>query len=201
MTINSFETVFYSAIFLLPGFFMNLVIDSMNPPHKYNDGRYFMKCLALSIVNCACWSWLYIIILNIEFKQLFLKWVVLFLITIGGAALVAYLLSLIKQRKWFANIFSKMGINTIHSTPTAWDYYFSKRKASFVIITLIDGTILRGWYSFDSFTSSDSEERDIYVEKGYYLNKNGRWEIDKESEGFYVSGGQIKFIEFKKGGN
>lgn len=83
-------------------------------------------------------------------------------------------LALIKQRKWFAGIFTKMGIDTIHSTSVAWDYYFSNRKASFVIITLTDGTILRGWYSSDSFTSSDSEERDIYVEKSYRLNEKGK---------------------------
>lgn len=200
MTINSFETIFYTAMFLLPGFLMNLVIDSTNPPHRYSDGIYFMKCLSLSIINCACWSWLYIIILSIEFKQLFQKWIVLLIITIVGATLVALLLAAIKQRKISDRLLLLLGINPIHSTPTAWDYYFSKLKAGFVIITLLDGTILRGWYSSDSFSSSDSEERDIYIEKGYRLNENGAWEIDSESEGFYISNGQIKCIEFKTRG-
>lgn len=179
---------------------MNSVIDSTNPPRSYSDGIYFMKCLSLSIVNCACWSWLYLIIINIEFKQLFLKWVVLLAITIAGAMLVALLLAVIKQRKITDKLLLKMRINTIHSTSTAWDYYFSKQKAAFVIITLMDGTTLRGWFSSDSFSSSDSKERDIYIEKGYRLNEIGAWELDTESNGVYISKGQIKYIEFKAKG-
>lgn len=90
-------------------------------------------------------------------------------------------------------------MKTIDATPIAWDYYFSKQKSSFIIVTLLDDTKLYGWYSADSFASSDTEERDIYVEKGYKYSDNNGWEEDKDSGGFYIPKNQIKYIEFKTG--
>ena len=69
-----------------------------------------------------------------------------------------------------------------------------------MIITLVDDTQLLGWYSTHSFTSSDPDERDIYVEKAYRL-EGDQWVTDEQSAGFYISKDQIKVIEFKKGDN
>ena len=76
---------------------------------------------------------------------------------------------------------------------------FSRQEASFVIVTIVDGTLLYGWYSSNSFSSSDQEERDLFIEKAYSVNKEGIWELDTQSEGFYIPKDQIKYIEFKKG--
>ena len=42
MTIDSFDIVFYTAVFVLPGFIINSIIDAMNPPKKHNDGIYLL---------------------------------------------------------------------------------------------------------------------------------------------------------------
>lgn len=41
MTLDSFDTVFYTCIFLLPGFIIKSIIDSLSPPAKHNDTKYF----------------------------------------------------------------------------------------------------------------------------------------------------------------
>ena len=92
----------------------------------------------------------------------------------------------------------KIKIRTIHTTPTAWDYLFSKQESGFVIVTLIDDQKLYGWYSSQSFTSSDPDERDIFIEKGYRIDGE-KWTLDEQSQGFYIAKDQIKVIEFKKG--
>lgn len=199
MTIDSFDVVFYTAIFVLPGFIINSIIDSMNPPKKHNDGIYLLKCIALSIINCAIWSWLYKVVLECKKIPTIWHWILLILISLVGAAILGVLISIFKQLKIFDRIFSKLKISTIHSTPTAWDYYFSKQKECFIIITLIDDSKLYGWYSSNSFTSSDPDERDIFVEIGYHLSDNGEWCIDDQSNGFYVPKDQIKYIEMKRG--
>ena len=56
-----------------------------------------------------------------------------------------------------------------------------------------------GLYSYNSFTSSENEDRDIYVEKGYKIGETGEWIEDEESEGFYIPKNEIKYIEFKRG--
>lgn len=76
---------------------------------------------------------------------------------------------------------------------------FFNQGESFIIVTLTDDTKLYGWYSSASFTSSDPDERDVFVEIGYKLSEDGKWEEDAQSGGFYVPKGQIKYIEFKKG--
>ena len=197
MTIASLEVAFFTAIFILPGFIITNIIDSINPPKKNSDHFYFLKCFAYSIVNCACWSWIYNILFNI--KEQSLMWLLLVASSIIGAVIIALVISWLKQTKKIDSVLAKMNIKKIHAIPSAWDYYFSMNRRSFLIITLIDGSILRGWYSSNSFSSSDPEERDLYIEQCYRINENNEWQIDTESEGCYVSMKQIKFIEFKKG--
>ena len=119
--------------------------------------------------------------------------------SIINCAVWSWLYSIILCAKYGNTFIEKIGINTIHSTPNAWDYYFSQQEPSFIIVTLVDGTVLYGWYAYNSFSSSDQEERDLYVEKSYSVNEKNEWTMDMESNGFYVPKDQIKYIEFKKG--
>ena len=93
----------------------------------------------------------------------------------------------------------KLRIRSIHSTPTAWDYIFSQQHSGYVIVTLTDDIKIKGWFSINSFASSDSEERDIYIEDLYCDEGEQEWIEDTDSNGIYISKDQIKFIEFKKG--
>ena len=199
MTIDSFDIVFYTAIFVLPGFIINSIIDAMNPPKKHNDGIYLLKCIGLSLVSCGVWCWLYKIILECDRLSTLWHWILLVLTSVVGSALLGFVIALIKQSQCISWILSKLKINIMHATPTAWDYLFFNQGPTFIIVTLIDDTKLYGWYSSKSFTSSDQDERDIFVEIGYKLSKDGKWEKDTQSGGFYVPKDQIKYIEFKKG--
>ena len=199
MTIDSFDIVFYTAIFVLPGFIINSIIDTMNPPKKHNDGIYLLKCIGLSLVSCGVWCWLYKIILECNKLSTLWHWILLSLTSVVGSALLGFVIALIKQSQCISWILSKLKINIMHATPTAWDYLFFNQGSAFIIVTLTDDTKLYGWYSSNSFTSSDQDERDIFVEIGYKLSKDGKWEEDTQSGGFYVPKDQIKYIEFKKG--
>lgn len=199
MTIDSFDIVFYTAIFVLPGFIINSIVDAMNPPKKYNDGIYLLKCIGFSLVSCGIWCWLYKFILECDKLNTVLYWVLLTLTSVIGSALLGVAVAIIKQFQCIERILSKLRINTIHTTPTAWDYMFFNQSEGFVIITLTDDTKLYGWYSSKSFASSDQEERDVFIERGYKISDNGAWSEDAQSGGFYIPKDQIKYIEFKKG--
>ena len=199
MTIDSKDTLFYTAVFLLPGFIINSIIDQTNPPKKHNDAIFFLKCVALSIVNCAVWSWLYLIIIECRNMHTVLRWVLLTGISILGSTIIGVVLAVIKQHQLIDRLLLRFKVKTIHNTPTAWDYVFAQQKSGFVVITLIDDKQLYGWYSVNSFTSSDPDERDIFVEKAYTF-REGQWIIDEQGDGFYIPKDQIKVIEFKKGG-
>lgn len=203
MTIDSLEVVFYTCTFLLPGFIIKSIIDTLVPPAKHNDAKYFFSCLSYSIVNCAICSWAYLLLNKISANHPILYWILLLVATLIGATLIGIFIGFIRQKDVIESLLKKLKkikIDKIHPVPNAWDYYFSKGKGNFIIITLIDDTKMYGWYSSKSFSSSDYEERDIYVQKGYNFIENN-WVEDNESDGFYIPKDQIKFIEFKKENN
>lgn len=198
MTVDSFDIVFYTAIFVLPGFVINSIIGFINPPKKHNDGIFILKCIGYSLVSCAVWCWLYLIVIRSNIQPVG-RWLLLFTISLIGSLVIGFAIAIIKQHQIIIDrMLWRIKVKTIHTTPTAWDYHFSKQESVFVIITLIDDQKLYGWYSSQSFTSSDPDERDIFIEKGYRFDGE-KWELDEQSQGFYIAKDQIKVIEFKKG--
>ena len=199
--IDSFDVVFYTAVFVLPGFVINGIIDLTNPPKKHHDGIYLLKCIGLSLVSCAVWCWLYNIILECDKLSELWHWIFLILVSVIGSVFLGIVIAIIKQYQCIDFILSKLKINTIHTIPTAWDNLFFNQTGGFVIVTLLDDTRLYGWYSSNSFASSEQDERDIFIEIGYQISNDGTWHRDEQSGGFYIPKDQIKYIEFKMGGD
>ncbi len=196
MTIDSFDAVFYTCIFLLPGFIIKSVLDMLVPPIKSNDVKYFFSCLLYSIINCAVWSWAYILLNRISKIHPVIYWISLVATTVIGATLIAIIIGFVKQKGFVEWIFSKSNIKKIHPVPTAWDYYFSKQQESWVIVTLKNGKTVYGRFSDQSFASSDNEERDIYIEKIYDIDKDMIWVEDERSNGILITKDEIETIEF-----
>lgn len=125
-------------------------------------------------------------------------WILLLVITLAGAALLAVFIGVVKQKEIIERLFEKININKIHPVPTAWDYYFSKQEASWIIVTLKNGKTIYGEFSDNSFASSDPEERDLYIEKTYSINEDMTWAEDEKSKGILISKDEIETIEFYK---
>lgn len=196
MTIDSLEVVFYTCVFLLPGFIIKSVIDTLVPPIKHNDSKYFFSCLLYSIVNCAIWSWMYLLLNRISYNRPIIYWISLLVVTVVGATLVAFIIGVAKQKGIIEWVFKKIGINKIHPAPTAWDYYFSKQEESWIVVTLKSGKTIYGKFSEHSFSSSDAEERDLYIEKTYILKDDMTWEEDEKSKGILIAKEEIETVEF-----
>lgn len=196
MTIDSLEVVFYTCVFLLPGFIIKSVIDTLVPPIKHNDSKYFFSCLLYSIVNCAIWSWMYLLLNRISYNRPIIYWISLLVVTVVGTTLVAFIIGVAKQKGIIEWVFKKIGINKIHPAPTAWDYYFSKQEESWIVVTLKSGKTIYGKFSEHSFSSSDAEERDLYIEKTYILKDDMTWEEDEKSKGILIAKEEIETVEF-----
>lgn len=196
MTIDSLDVVFYTCIFLLPGFVIKSVLDALTPPVRHNETKYFFSCLLYSIVNCAIWSWAYILIAPMATNKSAVYWLLLLSITIVGAAILAFLIGFIRQKEMVEWLFSKINVHKVHPIPTAWDYFFSKQEKSWIIVTLKSGKTVYGKYSTESFASSDCEERDLYIEKNYSISEDMSWIEDEKSKGILISKDEIETIEF-----
>lgn len=75
MTIDSINVVFYTCIFLLPGYIIQEIITSLTPSKQYSDNVKLLRFLGYSILNLAVWSWLYMIVLNELKSDQALHWI------------------------------------------------------------------------------------------------------------------------------
>lgn len=119
-------------------------------------------------------------------------------LVLAGPAIFGFVLGIAAQKEWAAWIADKWNINIVHVIPTAWDWRFSKtaRGGMFIMVTLKSGEQVAGLFGSNSFASSDSEERDLYIEEEYNVDGNGQWQARQERVGVLISQEEIKFIEF-----
>jgi hypothetical protein len=103
------------------------------------------------------------------------------------------------QRRWVRRLAAWCGCPPlIHAVPTAWDWRFSQASEGFVLVTLTDGSTVGGLYGSNSMASSESGDRDLYLEKLYRIPAEGDWQPAENDEGIYIPSSQIKFLEFRK---
>ena len=198
MSIDSFDAVFYTCIFLLPGFIIKNIRNLLVPPERHVDSKYFLSCFLYSIINCAFLSWVYKLIFSTIDRESIIHWVLLLIVTIIGAIIVAFAIGIIIQQGYLAKFLNKTPINFINPIPTAWDYVFSKQKHSRIIVYLKNGKTVYGRLGSNSCVSSDFEERDIYIEKTYDLDLNKKWIENIENDGILIPKEAIEVIEFQK---
>ena len=199
MAIDSFDMVFYTAIFILPGFIINSIIDILNPTQKKSEGVLLLKSILYSIIHCAIWSWVYKLIFKLEKDFSYWYWVILIGFTLIAAIVFAVLIGIIKQKQLVRKALSILKIYCPHSIPNSWDYAFARSEGVWVIVTLTDDSVIYGKFSTKSFASSDPEERDLFIEKTYIPNEKGKWIAAENNEGIYIHKDQIKTIEFLRG--
>ncbi len=122
-------------------------------------------------------------------------WISLILV---GPAAFGFILGVAAQREWFARFANLLGLSVIHIIPAAWDWRFSSisREAIFVMVTLTSGERVAGLFGGNSFASSDTSERDLYIEEEYNITEDGKWEPRPERVGILISAREIRYIEF-----
>src|SRR5262249_29872947 len=113
-------------------------------------------------------------------------------------AIFGMLLGISAQKEWGSRIASWFNLSTVHVIPTAWDWRLSRvsRGGMYVMVTLSSGGRVAGFFGPNSFASSDSDERDIYVEEEYTVDETGKWEARTEKVGVLIPAKEIKYIEF-----
>ena len=201
MTIDSLETALLICVFIAPGFIIDGIVNAFSPIGKRNSGVYFLYCSLYSIFHCAIYSWAYILVWEHDWPHPTVFILIMGGITIVGACILGIIVGLFKSREWLRKLANKCKFNVSSSIPTAWDYLFSIQSAVYVLITLTDGTEYYGYYGENSYTSSSSDERDIYIEKLYDFDDENGWIENKQSVGLLLNCTQIQSIEFFQKGD
>lgn len=196
MALDNWETIVYTCIFLLPGFIITELIDSIVPPKSFREVKFIFSCIIYSIINLALWIWLDVIIIE-KFKAKTVPfYIVLSSSNIVTSIITGSIIGLIKHFELSRKLFGLFKIKMNHPVPTAWDYFFNKKEECFVTIRLKSGNMVSGNFFSNSFASSDAEERDLYLEKIYDVDDANVWNEIPRGKGMYISKDEIETIEF-----
>lgn len=122
-------------------------------------------------------------------------WIALVLI---GPAVFGLILGIAAQKEWIHRIADYFDLSIVHVIPTAWDWRFCKmpRDGLFVMVTLTNGATVAGHFGSRSFASSDTGERDLYIQEEYTITADGRWEARPEKVGILIPAREIRHVEF-----
>ena len=200
MTISSFEAVFFTVGFLVPGFVWSAVLSMLLPRRGIGTEIRFLEFLTLSCLNHGLWSWAWFLIFQAELMETHPYWTALLLaVIIFVSPVVLGLASAgLQQKEWAGRFLRRLGFRTIHPIPTAWDWQFSRANPYWVLVTLKNGSRVYGFYGEKSFAGDDPGHRDLYLEATYRLLPNGEWAPVEDTGGILVMSDQIALIEFRK---
>ena len=182
------DILFYTC--LISGLISIKVYDLIIPNQKRSFSKSIYDIIVYGILNII----VVLIFLNILYMVGFNK--LISIVIISGLIFilpVCWPIILLKFLK--IKIISQYIVNPIKKP---WDYIFNKRKVSWVIITLKNGTRIGGEYSSNSFSSSYPEEEEIFLERIWNLKENGSFDkVIEGSQGILIWGRDILTIEFK----
>lgn len=176
---------------IVPGvvilYFRSLFINGRPP----SGGEIAIRYFAVSaIYQSIAYPWVNSIA-KASGAPAFLLWpVVVFLLP----AIIGILLGLEIHYGWVRKPLRRLGVNPVHATPGAWDWRLGNMKSCWVFVTLKNDYKYAGRLGPESFASSESAERDLYIEQLYSWDCEGAWQPLNKS--LLICGGEISTIEF-----
>ena len=184
-------------LFVIPGFVFTRILGFSVPARSREATNLILDSLSASCINYGLLSPLlwYILRGDFSYQHPLLFGASWFLILFGFPAILAALTiqGLESQKfQWLRRAFRLM-----HPVPKAWDYFFRQGKSCWVLANLVDGKVVAGLYSTNSFASSYADDQDLYLEKLCTLSSDGRMTgIVKQSEGAIIQMDQVRLLEF-----
>ncbi len=201
MTFASFDTVFYTLSFVVPGFIGYSVVAALTPRRPGTTDMSLLRFFTFSCLNYAIWAGPLYWAARSEFHVphpilAALMWAVVILVS---PIVLGSVVGLLSQRETVRKLLRRLRVYTLHSTPTAWDYVFSNARPGWILVTLSDGSTVCGYFGLGSFASSESNERDLFLEKAYRIpeGEGSVWAEVPRSDGVWVPGREIRHIEFR----
>ena len=200
MSFDSFDAVFFTAGFLVPGFIWSAVLSMLVPRMSAKSEARVFEFLTFSCVNHGLWSLPLFLIFRTGFISEQPIWSGLFLFGIIFVSPVGLglLHAWSQEKQWVARQLRRLGFRPIHSVPTAWDWQFSQDKRFWVIVTLKSGSLVYGLYGHGSFAGSDPECRDLYLVERFRVLDTGEWAPTEDTDGILIMADQIAMVEFRK---
>jgi Family of unknown function (DUF6338) len=195
---SSIQAVIVIVLFLMPGFIARSVLSSIYPSPQPSDSRLSLTAITLSCVNYGVWSWLLVLSWQRQWYKgnVFLALLALLILFLSPAVGT---LAFVKFTQSNAGRRAREILGIRHPSPKAWDYFFGKGAACWVVITLKSGRVIGGYYGTESFASSFPNEEDLYLELLCDMTPDGRLNgIAPLTLGAIIRMEEVELLEFFK---
>lgn len=192
MDIWEIEKLILFLAFFMPGFISIKVYRLIIATERHDFKNSFLEAIGYSVLNFAALSWLLLAISSASFKTSHPILYSIFIILIFLVFPAFWPIAFVKIAQW--KFISKYILSPINMP---WDEVFSKRKAFWIILHLKDGRKIGGKYSTKSRASAYPNQRQIYIEELWEINKSGGFvkPIDRSSGALFFEE-EISIIEF-----
>lgn len=197
MAFNTLDALYITAAFVVPGYLMNWVISALASRKPEEKEQGLIRLLTLSCVNYVLWAWwIYSLYDNRYYlSHLSTAWAAGIVITIVSPLALGLLFGCGASGRWVHKALTKVRLHPMHPAPTAWEFLFTtQRDSMWVVVTLQDDSVVRGWYGKNSAAASQPGVRDLYIEAVYTLEGEDWVPVDGTA-GIWLSGEAIKMVE------
>jgi hypothetical protein len=197
-TFSTFNAVIYTVCFLVPGFLIDLTVSRFFYKKSEQVPLILLRFLTFSCLNYVPWIFIYLLPWDKSVLENTVDLAIIFLVIIFITPLLLGLIfGFANQQQLVERGLAILGFRILSGFPSAWDYKFSRiNEPLWVLVTLKDGSQVAGRFGKNSFASSESSERDLYLESVYQLLENKPWERVPETSGILIKAEEIRYIEF-----
>ena len=203
MQVLNLIAVGLALVFLVPGYIIHSVISAITPRRQDETQLLALRFLTFSTINSLLCAPL---LLHIKknypaHPYSFANWLVAFSVLLLVPTFIGVLIAFLEDRDFIRGLFRWFRLSLLHLSPSAWDTrfkFFAKNRFVYAIVTLTDGRTVYGYFGDASVASSDTKERDLYLQKVYKLDDQGTWLLIPDSAGILISGSTIGSIEFRR---
>ncbi|WP_157625097.1 DUF6338 family protein [Sunxiuqinia dokdonensis] len=192
MDILSVDKLVLFLFFFVPGFISLKFYQLLIADEKVDFSKSLYEAVGFSCINFSIFFWVIYHINKPEFVEShpFYYYAITLTIIFITPLILTWFLSMILKTKVFGRFF-------VSPEKVPWDWHFSKRDSSWVIVTLKDGKKIGGKFGKKSSASTFPRSKEIYIEDIWKLDKNHKFinSIERNT-GVLITGDSILAIEF-----
>lgn len=193
-------TIIAAIAFLIPGFIITNLKKRVVPEVDKDYKTKIFENFIYSFLNIFLWSLpLYKIYSNFDFwkEKYFFLWIIAFIIIFVSPVTITLIIIICDKYDLFRKLCEYLKITSVDTEPSAWDFKFKNLKEKWVLVTLSNKRVVRGHLGAEkAFMSSNSKERDLYIDEVYRMNDKGEWIKREETDGIWIKNEEIRCIEF-----
>lgn len=195
------EKIYLILAFVVPGFIFHSSYSSIVRVQSQRADLDLLRFIATSVTLFVVLSPIIYWLLSPKAQEIFIIWR-LFL-WFGVFFFLPFFLGVlwggVQWKGGIHRLLSALGINSLHHSPTAWDWQFGRMKEGhYVIVTLNDSSEVAGFFGSNSLASSVVDSQDIYLERVYQIKEEEKWVETERTAGILIAKNNIKHIEFRK---